>query len=394
MTSAASINSVRGHIVLIIGHVTGMLDMVVLPVWVGTLMQHYQYDPQKAGALVTLFLVGAVMASMFFASRYDRLPKRLAVTLGYGLTLVCFVAASQTSTFGWLALFHLVGGLGIGCGLSVTHGTIGRTLNPHRLFSIAQIFVGVFGVIFFVAAPLIIANTGGSSLFLIFATLMLVGTVASALGFPQVRQAQFEQREPAHAATPKVHARITRATWFAIVGVVLIALNQAMMFGFVERIGVEHGFGQDRVNKVLIALGFLNLLPPALAGLLQHRLSPRSIALVGPAVQAALALTIVNATTFEPYAAATAVYVFAMLFTHTFLFGLIARLDPSGRAVAATPAMIMAGAAIGPFLGGTLALAYGFSAIGIAVTVVAALAIACFYQVSEPESAMPATAMP
>lgn len=57
---------------------------------------------------------------------------------------------------------------------------------------------------------------------------------------------------------------------------------------------------------------------------------------------------------------------FTILFTHTFAFGLLARLDPTGRAVAATPAMLMVGAAIAPFLGGTLVKFIGFGAIGYA----------------------------
>ena len=58
----------------------------------------------------------------------------------------------------------------------------------------------------------------------------------------------------------------------------------------------------------------------------------------------------------------------------------LARLDPTGRAVAATPAMLMVGAAIGPVLGGTLVKAYGYPALGTAalvVDLVAAILFAC-----------------
>jgi hypothetical protein len=47
---------------------------------------------------------------------------------------------------------------------------------------------------------------------------------------------------------------------------------------------------------------------------------------------------------------AASVFAAVMIFTHTFAFGLLARLDLSGRAMAATPAMLMIGAAIGPIL--------------------------------------------
>jgi hypothetical protein len=67
-----------------------------------------------------------------------------------------------------------------------------------------------------------------------------------------------------------------------------------------------------------------------------------------------------------------------MVFTHTFAFGLLARLDASGRAVAATPAMLMTGAAIGPILGGTLIKMSGYTSIGFAACFCATLALISF----------------
>ena len=69
---------------------------------------------------------------------------------------------------------------------------------------------------------------------------------------------------------------------------------------------------------------------------------------------------------------------FTILFTHTFAFGLLARLDPSGRAVAGTPAMLMVGAAVAPFIGGTLVKFIGFEAIGYAACVLVAIELLMF----------------
>ena len=108
----------------------------------------------------------------------------------------------------------------------------------------------------------------------------------------------------------------------------------------------------------------------ALAGALERRLPARWVLRTGPVVQAALALVIVNALSFAPYAAAASVFAAVMIFTHTFAFGTLARLDPSGRALAATPAMLMAGAALGPILGGTLVQWQGYPALGWAAAAV------------------------
>jgi len=67
-----------------------------------------------------------------------------------------------------------------------------------------------------------------------------------------------------------------------------------------------------------------------------------------------------------------------MIFTHTFAFGWLARLEPSGRLVAATPAMLMTGSAIGPLLGGALVGGLGYGALGVAALVLGAIGAALF----------------
>ena len=88
-----------------------------------------------------------------------------------------------------------------------------------------------------------------------------------------------------------------------------------------------------------------------------------------------------NSPTFAPYAAAAAVFAAVMIFTHTFGFGTLARLDPSGRALAATPAMLMFGAAIGPILGGTLVKTLGYGSLGLAALVIDLLAVFAFSRI-------------
>lgn len=373
----AAIDSIRGRAVLTISHVAGMVDMVALPIWVGTLVAHYKFDPQQSGGLVTLFLMAVVLASVMLAPRFDQMPRRWMTTLGYSITTIAFFLASKAVAYPMLAVLHFIGGLGVGCGLSFTHGSIGRSTNPHRLFALAQFAVGAFAVIFFGGVPKLIAANGGQVLFLVFAVLMLIAVMATGLAFPVgvIRSAEMQAH---HSAS-----KIPKAAWFAIWGVLLLTLNQAVMFSFVERIGVDHNFGQDRVNMVLVVVSFITLLPAIIAAALQKAMSARTVGMLAPIAQAALALTITQTQIYELFAVAAGLYVFVMLFSHVFLFGLIARLDPSGRAVASTPAMVMTGSAIGPFLGGTLVVAFGYTAIGYAVVVIGLIAAILLSRIKE-----------
>lgn len=363
-------DSKPGTLVLMVAHCAGMVDLVALPVWVGTLIGYYKLDPQQAGGLATLFLLGAVIASMILAPRFHRLPGRWMATAGFAVASAAFYALSQANDYAVMATLHAVGGFSAGTALSFTHGTIGRSANPHRLFAIVGIALGIFAVLFLGTAPKRVETSGGPMLFQIFGAIMLIAALFCAVAFP-VPDDLSDHHE---SALPRLHS----AVWYGVVGVGLMALTQSMMFSFIERIGADRGFGTGAVQGVLLALGIVNLFPALLAGMLQKRLDPHHVLMTGPVLQALIALVVTQSPIFAPYAVATSVFAFVMIFSHTFAFGLLSRLDPSGRAVAATPAMLMVGSAIGPILGGTLVKASGYAALGGAAVAVAAMAVVCF----------------
>lgn len=379
-----------GRAALMVAHCAGMVDLVALPLWVGTLIGRYGFDPQQAGGLATLFLAAAVVASATLAPRFGRLPRRAVAAAGFGLAALAFFGASLSQDFAALALLHALAGLASGAGLSVTHGTIARSGNPHRLFAIVGIALGVFAIAFFAVVPALLAALGGPALFHVFAAVMAVAALVALFAFPSADAAP---AGPAAPSTELAAAPMPRAVWFGIAGIACMGLVQAMTFAFLERVGSDRGFGAAAVTGVLVALSLVNLFPAALAALLEKRWSARAVLLAGPVLQALLVALIMQSTVFAPYAAAASVFAAVMIFTHTFGFGLLARLEPSGRALAATPAMMMTGAAIGPILGGTLVKAFGYGSLAVAAAAIAALAVACFSRLPAPAAAHPRSAL-
>ncbi len=375
-----------GKAVLTLAHVIGMVDMVALPLWIGTLIQHYHYSPAQAGVTVTLFLLGVVAASSICAPRFNRLPRRWVTAAGFAVAALAFFIASgrpvDASAFEALAALHALAGVGVGCALTFTHGSIGRSRNPHRLFAVANTALGFFAVAFLGGVPQILLSAPASTFFLIIAASMALGAVVTALAFPHVdRPISGRAADDGSIAAALTDQRVPRAGWFVIAAVVCLTLNQSMVFAFLERIGADRGFGAERVNGVLIALGLVNLLPGPLAALLQKKFSATAVGIAGPIGQAMLALTLSSAVAFTPYAVAASLYVFMVIFTHAFLFGLLSRLDPSGRAAAATPAMMMLGSCMGPVLGGVIVQGFGYTGLGMAACVVALLAVTAMLQV-------------
>ena len=367
--------------VLEVGHIAGRDDMVALPLWVGVLIQTHRFTPQMAGLAVTSFLLAVALTSMVLSPMFTRLPRRAVAAAGFFLAACCFYVVAGVAEGAGLEskmlVLHALAGVGVGAGLSMTYGGMGRTRNPHRMFAIAHALLGVFAVGFLGLMPMAIQDIGGHSIFLAFSAIMLVAALVLAIGYPPLDAKDAGQEAP--------HAKIPRAAWLAIAAVIFLTLNYGMIFSFIERVGIARGFAASMVAGVLLALGLINLVPGPLAAVLERRVSAVSVGMVAPAIQALLALVIFNALDFVPYAVAAAFCVFPVMFGHIFLFGLIAKLDPSGRATASTPAMVMIGSSAGPLLGGTLVQFLGYTAVGAASVFIALFAITACYLIGRIE---------
>lgn len=369
-------DSIRGRTGLAVAQCAGMVDLVAMPVWVGMLVQFYKFDPQQAGLLVTLFLAGAVLSSIVVARLFHRFTSgRGVAVVGFTVAGGIFFALSQTSDFGVMAVWHVLGGLAIGAVLSVKDGTLARSANPHRLFAICGAALGVFALVFLGVVPPVLAKMGGTMLFQIFGVIMLIGALSSWVAFPVVDAVQ-----PVQPEYSQTYGSTKFTVWAGILGLCCMAVVQSMAFSFLERAGMDRGFGVEKVTAILVALGFINLFPTALAALLEKRLNPKTALLGGAVLQALLVLTVFATTTYLPYSIAGSLVVAVMLFTHVFGFGLLARMETTGRMLAATPAIMMSGGAIGPVLGGTLVKFASYQALGVAAVVMGAVAFICFTQ--------------
>lgn len=361
---------------LLLGHCAGMLDLVGLPVWVGAnLIGFYQFDPQKAGLLATTFLFCAVLASVVLAPRFGRMPAKAVAVVGYSVACLAFIGLGTVASghYGAMLALHAIGGLGAGSALTKVDGTMGRSDNPHRLFAYAGVSVAVFGIVVLGSGPVIIARWGGAALWFVFAAVMGLAALLALLAFPRVPAA----RPQPEGAT----GRISRHVWFGIVGMGILCMAHSMVFPFVERLGIDRGYPAATIAAVLVAIGFANLLPSPLAALLEKRLRPERAIVGGTVFHLVLVLLLTQVPRLEVYAFVVAILTTPLLFMHAFLFGLMARLDPSGRAVAATPAILMVGSAIGPALGGTLLVAAGYSGLGLGVAGFGVLACVFFAQI-------------
>jgi len=374
--SMANQISVKGQATLSVCHMAGMIDLAALPLWVGTLMRFYGLAAPRAGLIVTTFLVSVVASSVVVAPLFSRVRHRLLAFLGFAVAAGAFAGASslpaRADSANTMMLLHALAGFGVGASLSVTHGMIGRSANPHRLFGIANVAMAILAIIMFATLPTLISRLGGPTVFRAFAITMSVAAIVALLFFPEMHA---KEPVPRERGASLARQPLPKAAWFTIGTITCLTLNQSVVFAFVERIGASRGFGDAAVQQVLIVTGLINLAPGLLAVLLQKRLPALGVGIAGPILQALLALCITAASTYAFFALPSIFYVALVIFTTTFMFGLLTEVDTSGRAVAATPAMMMIGSALGPALGGGIVAWVGYPGLGWVVLLIACAAV-------------------
>ncbi len=380
--------NIGGRATLLICFVAGMVDLVALPLWISGLITSGHFLPQKAGALVSLYIFGVLVSNVALGPRFMKVNSRMVATAGFAVSALCFFVLTHAHGFPAFAVLHLIAGLGAGTGLSCVYGTIGRSKNPHRLFAIVNIGVAVFGIVFFATTPHLLILIGVNIIFVILGCLMVAATLACALAFPPITADPQRAMLKGPIASPLI-ARI-----FAFSGVAFMTAGQAAMFSFVQQVGLAHGFSASSIGLLLAGSAILNLGAPILAGVLQHKLPATPVAVTGVFLHGVASLVICNMLGFGPFVIAAGSLVFLIIFSHIFMFGFISKMDRSGRMAALTPSMLMVGTAIGPFLAGTVVGAYGYPALGVTAAALAWTSAICYFMAGNKAHdfvALPAT---
>jgi len=246
---------------------------------------------------------------------------------------------------------------------------MGKTSNPHRIFALGGVALGVAAMVYLGATPEIIKASGREALFWVFAAIMAIAALVNTAFFPSVELT---------SEAPRAKTKFSKQVWLLIAAIMLMALNNSMILSFAERVGEHRAFGAGQVQTALITMALVAIFAPILSAVLQNRFNTGIVAIIGSVVHGGLALGIMTFTDFSLFMGVLIFFPAAILFTHTFVFGTLAEQEPSGRAVAATPAMLMTGSAVGPFLGGAIVQGVGYDALGYLAFALSVLSMALF----------------
>lgn len=377
------IDTRKGWIALCIIQCACMIDLAAIPLWVGTLMESYRFDARQAGALASLYIGSAVIGGLATAPLFSRMRSgRHIATAGLALAALCFFGLTRVTGFVEMAVLHALAGLSVGPALAVTEGTIGRSARPHRLFALTAVCLSLTAAGFLAIMPGFLRDLGGVLFFQVICAILVAGSVTAMLLFPSSGSAPALQASAA-GSVPKVPA----SAWAGVAGLFFMSLVYSMTMSFVERVGDFRDYGVAFVTAVLSVMAFIKLFPAAIAGLLEHKVEPKTVLLTMPVIQALCCAAIFAVPVPAVYAIAACVFIGTLIFSHVFAFGLISRIDLSGKSVAASPSVMLAGSAVGPILGGTVITAFGYSFLAVVGAVVGFMAFAAFGRIDRAAGA-------
>lgn len=305
------------------------------------------FSNPQAGTIGAANIYGASVGSFLAVLLVRRIAWRPTLFALLSLLLLMDLGSTvvrDASTLTALRAAHgVVGGLAVG----VTYSVMAKTRSPDRAFGmllLVQFGLGGLGVMFL---PTLVPDYGARILFLSLAALSACA-LAAIFAIPRLGRSG-----PAASAQPvRMPAHLRNIALLALLALLLFQGGNMALAAFIIRLGEHYALGRDFIGQ---ALGWATWIGAAGAGLVivmgtRHgRFRP---------LLAAMLLTLAGCAAFF-WSALPAVFFVANVgtaitwsFVVPYIFGILSRLDPTGRQATLGGFVSKLGLASGPMLAG------------------------------------------
>ncbi len=336
---------------------TGFSSQMVVPIWIGQVIDHFRVSAAVAGSIASLEFAAVALTSVITATLVGRAPGRLLCTVGTVLLMAGNLMCTFAATLAWLGAARLVCGVGKGLVIAIIFGMAGQSSNPTRSFAVLNAAYAAFSAAVFLVVPRVVIHFGMAGAFGSMVALSLLGLVF----LPWVP-------EPRRAARGESWFRslpLDVSGALAIAGLTLMWTAQGSIWAFSERIGVRDGLSLQSIGWVLSAGSILAIAGPLASRVLEIRRGALLPILGGLAVLAVVAILVCVSRSPVTYALAVPVISIAALFLMPYVQGVLSFVDPSGKLNAGSSAFMTLGGALGPLLGGVLIARGGFGTLAV-----------------------------
>ena len=326
--------------------VSGGGVFLILPMFVGALVDTGRLDMTDAGMVAAADLTGIFLASIAALGWIPRADWRRVALVSLVVMVAGNMACLGVRDFGPLLVLRGVLGLAAGNLMAIGMAHLARVRNPARAFALAIAAQVAFSTAALWLLPGAVRAWGLASLFGLLTLLSAVGLLAATR---LVKGGADRAQEQTGAVSGVGHVFVA----LAANGVFFIA--QSGVWAYLERIGANAGLASGVVGQTLALSVTLALAGPIAATLVADRYGralPLAIVVLGQLVTLWMLLAPMSASVF--LIAATGFQIF-WNFAIPYLVAIVAALDRSRRYIVLVTPFQAAGIAAGPALAAYLA---------------------------------------
>lgn len=317
----------------------------VLPLMVGVLARQFGIGTEQAGYVIAMNMGGILAGSLscvLLARRFAWAPLIVVglsiMVAGNGLTML-------TTGLPSLIASRLVSGWGEGVVGACCYALMGQARLPGRsiaFYTGGQSIVGAAGL---ALLPSLMAAYGWHVFYVLVSLVALPALLLTSIAV------RGRARAVATASSEVASRRPPAAGFGALLAIFMFFVGIAMIWAFMERLGVRQNFSLTQLSVALSASSIAGLAGSLMAGALADRLRVAIGLAIGIAViVGSLALLLMGS--FYPYMAAICGLYFAWAYQFPFLFGCLADSDRGGRIAVMTPVATGGALTVGPAIGG------------------------------------------
>jgi predicted MFS family arabinose efflux permease len=337
----------------------------LIPLLVGGMVSDRGFSEQQAGFMASADLGGYAIATFLTALLLDRLPWRRMALAG----LVVMIAANVVTTFTHdvqaFVIVRIASGLGSGVLAALASVAVGQTEQPERNYGILIAASLLYGTAALWGLPVLLARYGLNS-----AYWLLVALATVVLFFVSSMPAGRTARSEGPAGMGRSGRWLLSAA--VLVSILLFWADQNDVYAYIERIGNASGISAEFIG---FSLGLANLTGFAGASLvaaLGTRAGRRLPIVVATVINLACLAILGQSVGPWTYLVALGAMSLSWNVVNPLQLGILAGVDPTGKALALAATVTGAGLAIGPAIG---ALAIGIGSYVAVLWAAGALAI-------------------
>jgi predicted MFS family arabinose efflux permease len=370
------VGQLRGLVPAILIGVMGNSVIYLIPLLVGGMVSDRRFSEAQAGLLASADLAGYALATFATAMVLDRISWRRMALCALGVIIVANVGTTFIYERDLFALIRFTSGLGCGVLAAIASVSVGQTDTPDRNYGLLFAAALLFGTAALWFLPPLLSDFGLNSAYWLIALLaLMVGFVAAKLPAGGVVRME----------APSVG---TREGWIlamaVLASIMLFWAEQNAVYAYIERIGNASGLNPEYIGFCLGVANLTGFAGASLVAWLGTRLGRLVPLLIATLLQLICLAAFAGHVSSMAYLVALGVIALSWNVVNPFQLGILAGVEPSGKALALAATVTGTGLAIGPAAG---AVAIGAGGYGAILWLAGALAIISLVLLLPPQRA-------